>query len=369
MNEISNQEQKIFLKVRGKIIEINTNNLLENFKIIKSRLSQNSKIFPVVKSSAYGHGIENIVPFIDKFADGWCVGRIEEAYTIRKFSKKAIVILKGVEQNQVADEISGIENIFVVVRDLEDLEIKMKSEIQNIIIKIDTGMGRLGILPNQFQKIQGILEKHDRTKEKIKGAMTHFAYSDFGDMDFIEKQKNIFDDFTEKLEKFLRRKILKTIANSAGTISDRSFHKDIVRPGICIYGISPFGKNNNFGLKPVMSVKTKVLATKSISKGWSVGYSRRFISADEIKVAILDVGYSDGIPRRLWEDGFVFIKGKKFKIIGVISMDMMCVLCDDTVKPGDEAYILGDIDGITAYDLAERVGTIPYEILCLLGVR
>lgn len=353
--------------IKGKVIEINLQNLIENIHIIKNRLERGARFFPVVKSNAYGHGIENVVPILNEFSDGYCVGRVEEAHSVRLLSEKPIIILKGLENYQI-DEISNMGEIFVVVRDLEDFEIKLRSKLQNLIIKIDTGMGRLGILYNDLQKILDLLEKYNG-KDKIKGVMTHFAYSDFSDMEFIKSQNKIFDRISENLERFLGRRILKSISNSAGTLSDSVFHKDIVRPGICIYGISPFGRNNEFSLKPVMSVKTRVLAVKTIPKGWSVGYSRRFISADQIKIGVLDIGYSDGLPRKLWEEGFVFIRNKRFNIIGVISMDMMCFICDDDVRPGDEAYIMGDVEGITAYDLAERTETIPYEILCSMGIR
>lgn len=355
------ESQKISVKVRGKIVEINLENLYHNFGIIKGRVEK-ARIFPVVKSNAYGHGIRNIVPFLENYVDGWCVGKIEEAKKLN--TKKPVIILKGLHDDSEIKEIE--ENFFIVVVSKEDLEDKLRIGCRNLIIKFDTGMGRLGILPEEIHAIRDIIDRYGG-RDKIVGAMTHFAYSDFSDIEFVVEQKKLFDLMCDEVEKFLGKKLFKTISNSAGTLYGiPDFHKDIVRPGICLYGISPFGKKNDFSLKPVMSVKTRVIAVKEIPKGWSVGYSRRFISAERVKIAVLDIGYADGLPRKFWEEGFISIKGRKFKIVGVISMDMTCVLCDDGVKVGDEAYIIGE--SVDAYEIAEKSGTITYEVLCSLGL-
>lgn len=352
-------------KLRGKTVEINISNLIWNVRIIKSRLEKGSKLFPVVKSNAYGHGIENIVPHIDNMVDGWCVANSEEALITRRFSNKPVIILKGTHDETETKEACK-NGFFIVVRDSQDLKRKMKEDAKNLFLKVDTGMGRLGILPDELETIADMLVD---CKDKIEGIITHFAYSDFGSLEFVISQKKIFDEICDKLENTLGKKLIKTISNSAGTLigKELDLHKDIVRPGICLYGISPFDETTDFSLKPVMSVKSQVLTVKEIPKGWTVGYSRRFIAGDKIKIAIIDVGYADGIPRKLWEEGFVSIKNKRYKLIGVISMDMMCAICDDEVKVGDEAYIIGN--GITAYEIAKKTNTIPYEIICSMGLK
>lgn len=367
MESTAGREKKILYRVRGKTVEINITNLRRNIRTVRSRLQKGTKLFPVIKSNAYGHGIENVVRFVDSLVDGWCAMNMNEALTARRFSKKPIILLKGTltkEENEEARR----RKIIVVVKDQHDLREKLKGRMGNLMLKIDTGMGRLGILPSEIGSSAELIKEY-KGEKLIQGVMSHFSYSDFGDMDFILEQNRLFDELSSELERTLGKRLTKTLSNSAGTLlgHDLGFHKDIVRPGICIYGISPFGREKNLSLRPVMSVKTRVLAVKEIPAGWTVGYSRRFVATESARIAILDMGYADGIPRRFWEKGYVSIKGRRFKVIGVISMDMMCTLCDDSVRPGDEVQIIGD--QIDVYEVAEKSDTIPYEILCSLGIR
>ncbi len=370
-NQTSSSQQVLRKKIRGKIIEINLQALRHNIEFIKAKAK--AKIFPVVKSNAYGHGIENIVPTIDRYADGWCVGTVEEAEKVRKFSKKEIIILKGISESS-PDNFSKQDNIKIVARDKYDLEEKIKKGFTNIFIKIDTGMGRLGILPKEIPQILRLIKSN---RESIKGIMSHFAFSDLADIEFIKSQIKLFKESCQKIESTLGENITKSIANSAGTLYLKESHFDFVRPGICVYGISPFTKNSSISaeekiyfiknLKPILSVKAEVIAVKQIEKGWSVGYSRKFVAQNRTKVAVISVGYSDGIPRAWWEKGYVSFKGKRLKIIGLISMDMLCIECNKVkIAPKDEVEILGNI---SAYEIAEATGTIPYEILCNIGIK
>ncbi len=372
--------QKILEQHRGKIIEIDLYRLKKNFEFIRSRTS--SRIFAVLKASAYGHGIENIAPFISP--DGWCVGTVQESEKIRHFSEKSILLLKGTHSQDEDDLIDRLGNIYVVIRDMYDLEKKIKGRklkedklMKNrmiddkkntstkFFIKVDTGMGRLGILPDEVDKA---LETIKRNKFSIDGIISHFAFSDISDKEFILEQIKLFKDLSNKIERELGKKLIKTLANSAGALRLPESHFDFVRPGISLYGVSPFGEGSNFGLQPILSVRARVIARKNIPRGWSVGYSRKFIAQKSVSVAVLGVGYSDGIPRLWWEKGYVFIPKtqEKAKIIGVISMDMMCVLSEN-LYPGDEVEILGD--NVPIYEMARETGTIPYEILCSIGIH
>ncbi len=355
-------------KEKGKIVEVNATNLQKNIEFLKSRLKKGSKIFAVVKSAAYGHGITNVVSAIEKFTDGWCVVLVEEAEKIRKISQKKILVMKGTFSDE-EDEFAQINNLWIVVRDFYDLTIKIKKRIKNLFIKLDTGMGRLGILKEELPKAIELI-KSEKAENLIIGAISHFAYSNLEDKNFILEQIKSFSEMTSFIEKSLGKKLIKTLSNSAATIELTDAHFDFTRPGIALYGISPFGKNKKFELVPALSVKTNVIATKKIPKGWSVGYSRKFIAEKESKIAILNIGYSDGLPRAWWENGIVYAKGKKLKIAGAISMDMTAILCENVeLYPGDEVIILGQQEGITAYDIAEKTGKITYEILCSIGLK
>ncbi|GBD02984.1 Alanine racemase, catabolic [bacterium HR19] len=364
-----NKESKIVRKFeKGKIIEINVDNLIHNIGVIRSRLSEGVKIFPVLKSNAYGHDITTISQHIEGFVDGWCVANLEEAEKLWKISKKPILIMKGTLTDE-EDKEAVSRGFWVVVRDEQDLNSKIKKGVGNLFLKVDTGMGRLGVLPDKLKKVLESIKKNG-AGQLFRGVMSHFAYSDLQDRDFVNYQFRVFSDFASEFEKAMEKRLLRTLSNSAASLSFKDAHFDFIRPGIAIYGISPFGKDKTFDLKPVLTVKTKVIAIKSIPKDWSVGYSRKFIAKEEVKIAILDVGYSSGIPRSWWEKGYVYAGVRKLKIVGLISMDMMAVLIDNVdLSVGDEVIILGDVDGITAYDIASSVGSIPYEILCSFGLR
>ena len=364
-----NQEDIVIRKKeKGKIVEVNTTNLQKNIKFLKSRLKKGSKIFAVAKSAAYGHGIINVANAIEKFTDGWCVALVEEAEKIRKISTKNILVMKGTFSDE-EDEFAQINNLWIVVRDFYDLTIKIKKGIKNLFIKLDTGMGRLGILKEELPKAIELI-KSERAENLIIGTISHFAYSNLEDKKFILEQIKSFSEMNSFIEKSLGKKLIKTLSNSAATLELADAHFDFTRPGIALYGISPFGKNKKFELAPALSVKTNVIATKKIPKGYSVGYSRKFIAEKESKIAILNIGYADGLPREWWENGIVYAKGKKLKIAGVISMDMTAVLCENVeLYPGDEVIILGQEEGITAYDIAEKTGKITYEILCSIGLK
>ena len=364
-------KRKVVKKIKGKIVEIDLGCILDNLFFLKEKKGKGTLIFPVLKSSAYGHGIEHVARAIDKHVDGFCVGLVEEAERLRQVSGKPILLLKGTFSDEET-EFCREKGIWITVRDEFDLRDKLLRDTP-IFIKVDTGMGRLGVLPDKIDEIITLVRSR-RKAHLVKGVISHFAFSDFQDTEFIREQIRVFREVSLKLERGLGKKLIKTLSNSAGTLTEKTAHFDLVRPGIALYGITPFGDLRfSQELKPALSVRTEVLSVKDIPKGWSVGYSRKFVAQENVRIAILNIGYSDGVPRSWWESGYVIIRGRRSKIIGLISMDMMAVLCppDEKIFPGDKATVLGK-DGaevISAYEIAEKTGTIPYEVLCRIGLN
>ena len=368
-SEIPNR--KIVRKIKGKIVEVDLRCILDNLFFLKEKKDKGALIFPVLKSSAYGHGIEHVARAIDEHVDGFCVGLVEEAERLRLVSGKPILLLKGTFSEEET-EFCREKGIWITVRDEFDLRDKLLRDTP-IFIKVDTGMGRLGVLPDKIDEVISLVRIR-RKAHLVKGVISHFAFSDFQDTKFIKEQIKVFERISRKLERGLGKKLIKTLSNSAGTLAEKTAHFDLVRPGIALYGITPF-RDLRFSreLKPALSVRTEVLSVKDIPKGWSVGYSRKFIAQENVRIAVLNIGYSDGVPRSWWEAGHILIRGKRLKIIGLISMDMMAVLCppDEKIFPGDKATVLGR-DGdevISAYEIAEKTGTIPYEVLCGIGLN
>ena len=361
---------KVVRKIKGKILEVNLGYILDNLFFLRSKKEKDALIFPVLKSSAYGHGITHVAQAIDEHVDGFCVGLVEEAERLRKVSERPIVLLKGTFSDEET-EFCREKGIWITVRDEFDLRDKLRRDAP-IFIKVDTGMGRLGVLPDKIDEIISLVKSTGKAY-LVKGVISHFAFSDFQDTEFIREQIRVFEKVSRKLERALGKKLIKTLSNSAGTLTEKRAHFDLVRPGIALYGITPFFEDMRFSqkLKPALSVRTEVLSVKDIPKGWSVGYSRKFIAQKNVKIAVLNIGYSDGVPRLWWKSGYVIIKGRRAKIVGLISMDMMAAVCpsDEKIVPGDIATVLGK-DGdetISAYEIAEKTGTIPYEVLCSIG--
>ena len=344
----------------SKIVLINRENLINNISFLRSKVR--SKIYPVLKSNAYGHGILNVSEAIEKYCDGFCVGTIDEAIKVREVSSKNIIILKGTLTKE-EDEIALRERFTPMVYDISDIEKKSKMGV-NMFLKIDTGMGRLGILPAEVEKIPT-----ERLKNVI-GLSTHFAYSDISDKEFTEHQIKVFTETSAKIERISKKRFLKTMANSAGSIFLQKAHFDIVRPGIALYGISPI-KEDIKKIEPVMTVKARVISVKDLPTGWGVGYSRKFITREKTRVGVLSIGYAQGVLRALSEKTFFKYKNQNLKSIGFISMDMCMFICNNVnIQRGDEVLILGkDENGeIKAQQLADLINTNPYEILCSLGI-
>lgn len=353
--------------------EIDLNALEYNFKQVKTYLLPNTKILVCVKSDAYGHGI---VPVSKRLVllgvDYLGVASIDEGIALRKAGINSPILILGMILP------SDIKPIFkydltqtVCTEELATTLNKMAGQnkkIANIHIKIDTGMGRLGVL---YRHAFDFIKKIKRLDYlNIEGIFTHFPCADISPS-FTQYQIKIFDELIDKLNRNNIHIPLCHAANSMGVIGYKKSHFNLVRPGLIIYGLYP-KKNIKIKLKPVMSLKTKIIYVKRVPSGEGLSYGHIYRTRKNTTVVTLPIGYGDGYPRNLSNKEDVLIRKKRFRISGRICMDLTLVdVGDFKVKIGDEVILIGSDgkDRISVEELAHRSGTIPYEIVCGIGNR
>ena len=367
---------------------INLDNFLHNFSVIKSRIGTNCRICVPVKANGYGHGAIEIAKTSLK-AGAFCFGvaTVAEGTLLRNNGIDApILIFSNAHPLDIPDIINNDLSPFVSDAEFVDiLENKNKGSGKKIQVhlKIDTGMGRMGCTPSDAPALaQKIVSC---TTLEYRGTATHFAVSDSsstGDIDYTRLQLKRFKDSVEKIKALgIDPGILHT-ANSGGVIMHSDSWFDMVRPGIALYGYKAVEETNAAGLidpnlvanpldiKPVMELKTRVVFIKNIKKGETISYGRIWTTNRDTVIATLPVGYADGFPRCVSNNWNVYIGGKPYPQVGRICMDQCLVDLgpDSNVRRWEEVSIFGGF-APDASVLAEKAGTIPYEITCAIHER
>ena len=331
---------------RPTFVEIDLKALDFNLKNLKSAV-HSAKFFPVVKADAYGHGIDKITKHIQNKVDGFCVATSEEAINLRSKTKKPILDLEGPYDLEDMKTLLNNDIQFVIhsSRQLNLLkQIKHLKESQPIWLKFDSGMNRLGFSIEDSSKIFEEVSK--KTNQIV--LMSHF-YSFKGNIQQLKK-------FKELEEKCTSDKIFvkKSLCNSGGMINYPASQKDIVRPGISVFGSRSNLKDNNIRLKSVMTLKSKFISLKEIEKGEKVGYEGTWQAKKKSTIGILPIGYGDGYPINLSNCGKVLIKGKLAPVIGKVSMDMIAIDLSSINKISykDEVILWGrghEVDTVAKY--------------------
>lgn len=354
--------------------EINLRNLDYNFCLSKKIVGPKVKILVPVKADGYGHGIIDISKRLVKLGvDYLGVASVDEGVLLRKARIKIpILILSAVLDNNVSAILD--HRLTATICRLEtayrlDEEAKRRKLTASVHIKIDTGMNRIGVAHLEaynFVRNIAIL-----TNLKVEGIFTHFPCADNRPI-FTKTQIKNFNGITKQLEKAGIHIALKHCSNSLGVISYPESYFNMVRPGLMIYGLHP-KEGLNIKLKPLLTLKTKIVYLKPVSRGSGIGYGHTYVTSKQMRIATLPIGYGDGYPRNLSNKAHCLISGRKAKIIGRICMDQLMV--DVTgikdVEIGQEAVLVGvqKDEAITVEYLAKLAGTIPYEIVCNLGNR
>lgn len=358
--------------------EINLDSIEHNMKEIK-RISSNKKIYAVVKADAYGHGALDIVPVLLKAgATNLAVAVITEAVEIRKAGVNAPILILGFTPLSFAKEILQYD-IEQTVYDLEYAkELSRIAKIENknakIHIAIDTGMGRIGLLPNE-EGFNVVREISKLSNIELEGIFTHFSTADEVDKSYSFEQLSKFNKFVGRLEDEGIKFNVKHASNSAGIIDLPEAHFNGTRPGIIMYGYYPSNEvmKGKLNLKTALTLKTSVVHVKTLPAGMYISYGRKYKTEVESKIATLPIGYADGYTRALSNKGKVIINGKLAPIIGNVCMDqcMVDVTNIGDVKVGDEVILLGEYGDtkFNADDIAEILDTINYEIICMIGRR
>ena len=308
-----------------------------------------------------GIGTDTICPIIKDKVDFFGVATLSEALKIREFDKSSKILVLGVVDIEDI-EICNKNNISISVTSLDYLFEVLKYSNIKIHLQINTGLNRFGFRSmSKFKKAISLIEKSNCNLE---GVYSHFATKQ-NDLQFMKQQFYKYLQFKKLCNV---KNVLFHISNSFGVIASKRYNLNMVRTGMLMYGGAYYGINN----KLVLSIKSKVLAIQYIKKGETIGYDRTFKSDKNMKIAVVGIGYADGLDRRLSNNFYVLIKGKKCKIVGNICMDVLMVEVNDiNVFVGDEVTIIGDDNGekITIDDMANAINASPYELLCRLNSK
>ncbi len=348
--------------MRATTKNINLNNLKHNLKVLMDK-APNSKCIAVVKANAYGCEANKSYKALEK-ADMFATASINEALELRNAgATKTILLLEGAfEENEleIAYE-NDFELVIATPNQLKWLK-NFPKQFNQIWFKLDTGMGRLGFKNDEAEKaIQQIKTIYNESQIVI---MTHFSCSDSKDKNITKEQIEIFDKFVNK-----HPNSKQSLCNSAGILNFPNAHRDFIRPGIALYGASPFETTTaeQHNLKPVMSLTTKVLSVKKLQKGEKLGYGQTYTMQQSGYVAICAVGYADGYSRFIPTNTPILINDKEYQIVGRVAMDMTAVLVDETVKQDDKVECWGD--NLPIEQICNFAKTIPHQLLTTITQR
>lgn len=341
-------------------VTIDLSALKHNFQLARDA-APNSKVMAVIKADAYGHGVLPVANALSD-ADGYAVARLDEAIALREAGiKKPVLVLSGFITVEEVMAFSEYDLDAVVHSDyqVEMLNAAVISKPISVWLKINTGMNRLGVEPSRVNQTNDALGLSGKVRVPVK-LMTHLACADDMTCSFTEQQIEIFDTSVNGLIGE------QSISNSAGLLGWQYAQRHWVRPGIMLYGASPFNDKtaDELGLKPVMTLESSVISLRVVEKGGCVGYGSSWTAEKTSLIATIGIGYGDGYPRHATAATPVKIAGQKAPLVGRVSMDAITVdvsQCRD-ISIGDKAVLWGC--GLPIDEVAEKCGTVSYELMC-----
>ena len=346
-------------------VTINLGAIKKNYLYAKS-LSHNAKAIAIIKANAYGHGAIEVANQLEDCADCFGVACIEEAIEIRDsgIDKTSILLMEGIFE---LSEISLIEkyNLIVTVCNSQQLQWILDNEFSSpidVFVKYDSGMGRLGFQGDEFTNAINLLEENKNIDNIT--LMTHFSSADNLEDATTNTQIN---DFNNALPS---KNYPTSLANSAGIMGWSESHNNFIRPGIMLYGSSPFSDKSHLDkLIPAMTLSSALISIKDFKAGQSIGYGNRYICKQNMTIGVAAIGYADGYPRSAKDGTPVYINGVKSKIAGKVSMDMITIDLSNVPSPkiGDRVELFGE--NIAVDEVAESCNTISYEIFTKITSR
>ena len=358
--------------------DIDLNAIVHNIQEVRRLIKQETKLMAVIKADAYGHGAIPVAKEIEKIVDAFAVSNLEEGKELRHAGiRKEILILGYTAPEQIADAIQYHITMTIFEEDtaraVSLVAAQQKKEVK-LHIKLDTGMNRIGFTANE-QTVEKILEISRLPYIQIEGIFTHFARADEADKAATKEQFARYSYVVERLKEQGLIIPICHVSNSAAILDLPEYNLDMVRDGICMYGMYPSDEvgRERANLKPAMQIKSHISYVKTVPAGEGISYNATYRTEREMRIATIPVGYGDGYPRRLSNCGHVLIHGKSVPIIGRICMDQFMVDVTEVpeVKQGDDVTLLGT-DGtahITAEELGMLSGSFHYEIVCDVGKR
>lgn len=359
--------------------EIDLKKVRHNFNEVRRLIGSSVEMMAIIKAEAYGHGVIPIARLaLESGATQFGVALPEEGIMLRQAGfSEPILVLGAMQPEQAAAYVEA--DLTAAVGTLEAVEAlnaagEKLGKVALAHLAIDTGMGRIGVLPQEalsfVQKVQ------EKTCFKLTGMFSHFATADINDKTYAKEQLERFKSVVEELEKHSLLPQWVHIANSAAIIDFSEAYFNLVRPGIILYGLTPntaLDIEGKIDLQPALSLKTKISFVKKVAAGTGISYGQCYRTAgSEHTIATIPIGYADGWSRILSGKTEALINGKRYPIVGNICMDQCMIdLGEDTAERGTEVTLIGT-DGtetITADDIAAKLGTINYEVTCMLSYR
>lgn len=363
--------------MRPTFAEIDLHAINTNLRNIRKKIGQYPGIMAVVKANAYGHGM---IPVVDsilrmKTAQYFGVAIVEEGMELRKaFRSIPIHVFTAPNREQLEHYVRyNLEPTicdFTIAKKLNAIAKTAKKNVP-VHIKVDTGMGRIGVQPEhavEFVKQIGSL-----SNITVKGIWTHFATSDEKDLSFSRQQLSLFRSIVTRLELEGIHIPIVHCANSGAIMQMPESYFDMVRPGIMMYGYTPsHDTRKTIALRPALSLKARVGFVKRVSKGTSISYGRRYFAKKETTIASISIGYADGYFRSLTNKTYAVVNGIAYPVVGTVCMDQIMIdVGNGEVRVGDEVVLIGKSgkNKITGWDIADAAGTIPYEVTCAISQR
>jgi alanine racemase len=368
----------VFRHLRPVWAEIDLDNIAYNMQEIK-KAAKSKEIIGVVKADAYGHGALDTAPvLLENGASRLAVAVASEAVELRRGGIECPIMILGFTPPSLIDilvryDIEQTVYNYEFAYELSRMAEK-KNKIARIHIAVDTGMGRIGFKAYE-NSVDEVFKISKLPNIIIEGLFTHFSSADEENKEYTYAQVEKYNWFYNRLvEKGVKINI-RHVGNSAAVIDLPEVHFEAVRPGIILYGYYPSNEvlKNRIDIKPVMSLKTNIVHIKNMEIGEYISYGRKFMCSRNCRIATLPVGYADGYTRLLFGKGQVIVNGSFAPIVGRICMDQCMIDITDIedVEIGDEVILMGESGGlkVTADDIAEAIGTISYEITCMISKR
>ena len=361
-------------------LEISAGALRHNISAHRRLLPQKTKLMAVIKSNAYGHGLEQVVKVCEgsRLVDWYGVAYLDEAFKLRMLAKKTPILIlshylpynRALLAKAIKSHISFVVYEIGQIKALERASRAADSPAR-LHLKLETGMARLGQFPEPAAKLLQLISKSKYLK--LEGVASHFSTAEEAN-GFVKYQLQVLKDFIADNKKYISKKVLQHISCTASILTAPDTHLDMVRLGIGLYGLWPSAethKKSKAGLAPVLAWKTTIIEIQKLPKGIVVGYGKSFITKKSIVMASTPVGYWEGYDRRLGNKGVVLIGGKRCPIIGRICMNLSMVDVSKVNRAmvGDEVVLIGRQGKaeVTADEMAKKIDSINYEVVTCIN--